>query len=248
MIGRIVKVIVDRPLGSFHPKHKDIYYSVNYGYVPGIIAPDGEEQDVYILGVNEPIREFTGRIIAVIHRLDDVEEKWVVAPENTSFTKEEISAQVAFQEQFFQTEIITEQSPLEIRLAVAKDKKQILKYDPHIHHDKVGECICNGLVDVLCDGKKIVGILRWNLFWQSIPFLDLIYIDEAYRGQGWGSKMMADWEDSMKAMGYSYVMLSTQEDETAKYFYEKLGYHRIGAFLPPEQNADEIMYLKELAK
>ena len=128
MIGRIVKVIVDRPLGSFHPKHKDIYYSVNYGYVPGIIAPDGEEQDVYILGVNEPIREFTGRIIAVIHRLDDVEEKWVVAPENTSFTKEEISAQVAFQEQFFQTEIITEQSPLEIRLAVAKDKKQILKY------------------------------------------------------------------------------------------------------------------------
>ena len=99
-----------------------------------------------------------------------------------------------------------------------------------------------------CAGKKIVGILRWNLFWQSIPFLDLIYIDEAYRGQGWGSKMMADWEDSMKAMGYSYVMLSTQEDETAKYFYEKLGYHRIGAFLPPEQNADEIMYLKELAK
>jgi len=133
-----------------------------------------------------------------------------------------------------------------IRLAVAKDKKKILKYDCHIHHNKVGECIYNGLVDVLYDGKEIVGVLRYNLFWQSIPFLELLFIDEAYRGQGWGSKMMTDWEGTMKRMGYTHVMLSTQEDETAKFFYEKLGYRRIGAFLPPEQEADEIMYLKEL--
>ena len=137
---------------------------------------------------------------------------------------------------------------MEIRLAVAADKVKILQYDRHIHHNKVGECIHNGLVDVLCDGDKLVGVLRYNLFWQTIPFLDLIFIDEAYRGQGWGRKMMAQWEDSMKSMGYPHVMLSTQEDETAKYFYEKLGYRRIGAFLPPEQDADEIMYLKELAK
>ncbi len=105
MIGSIVKVIVDRPLGTYHPKHKDIYYPVNYGYIPDILAPDGEEQDAYILGVNEPVREFVGKIIAIIHRLDDVEEKWVVAPDNISFTKEEIMRQVAFQEQFFKTEI-----------------------------------------------------------------------------------------------------------------------------------------------
>ena len=135
---------------------------------------------------------------------------------------------------------------MEIRLAVAADKAKILQYDRHIHHNKVEECIHNGLVDVLCDGEEVVGVLRYNLFWQSIPFLDLIFIDEAYRGQGWGSKMMVKWEESMKAMEYPYVMLSTQEDETAKYFYEKLGYHRIGAFLPPEQDADEIMYLKML--
>jgi ribosomal protein S18 acetylase RimI-like enzyme len=84
------------------------------------------------------------------------------------------------------------------------------------------------------------------LFWQSIPFLDLLYIDEAYQGKGYGRQMMAHWESAMQAMGYKYVMLSTQEDETAKYFYEKLGYRRIGAFLPPEQDADEIMYLKTL--
>ena len=106
MIGSIVKVIVDRPLGSYHPKHKDIYYSVNYGYVPGVMAPDGEEQDAYILGVHEPVSEFEGKVIAIIHRLDDVEDKWVVAPENVSLTKEEIMQQVAFQEQYFQTEIL----------------------------------------------------------------------------------------------------------------------------------------------
>lgn len=246
MIGRTVKVIVDRPLGTCHPNHKDIYYSVNYGYIPGIMAPDGEEQDAYILGVKEPVKEFTGRVIAVIRRVDDVEEKWIVAPPNASFTEEEIMEQVAFQEQYFQTEILMQQSPMEIRLAVANDKKQILKYDRHIHHDKVGACIDHGLVSVLCDGDKIVGVLRYNLFWQSIPFLDLIFIDEAYRSQGWGSKMMADWEATMKAMGYPDVMLSTQEDETAKFFYEKIGYRRIGSFLPPEQEADEIMYWKEL--
>ena len=106
MIGNIVKVVVDRPLGSVHPKHKDIIYTVNYGYIPRVIAPDGEEQDAYILGVNEPVTEFVGKVIAVIHRLNDIEDKWVVAPEGKSFTKEEIANSVAFQEKFFDTEIM----------------------------------------------------------------------------------------------------------------------------------------------
>ncbi len=105
MIGSIVKVIVDRPLGTYHPKHKNIYYSVNYGYVPNRVALDGEEQDAYILGVDKPIKEFVGKVIAIIHRIDDVEDKWVVVPENISFTKDEIIRQVSFQEHFFKTEI-----------------------------------------------------------------------------------------------------------------------------------------------
>lgn len=106
LIGDIVKVTVDRPLGSYHPKHKDIYYPINYGYIAGIMAPDGEEQDAYILGVDEPVKEFTGKIIAIIHRFNDVEEKWVVAPENVIFTKDEIMEQVKFQEQYFKSEVI----------------------------------------------------------------------------------------------------------------------------------------------
>ena len=106
MIGRIVNVTVDRPLGSIHPKHKDMRYPINYGYVEGIIAPDGEEQDAYILGVNEPVKEFTGRVIAVIHRFDDVEEKWVVAPRGMTFSAEKIRELVNFQEHYFKSEII----------------------------------------------------------------------------------------------------------------------------------------------
>ena len=106
MIGDIVTVTVDRPLGSLHPRHKDIYYPINYGYIAGIPAPDGEDQDAYILGVDHAVTSFTGRIIAVIRRYDDVEEKWVVCPENMSFSKEEIMEQVFFQEQYFKTELI----------------------------------------------------------------------------------------------------------------------------------------------
>ena len=135
---------------------------------------------------------------------------------------------------------------MEIRLAEPGDKPQVLKYDSHIHHDRVEECIRNQQVYVLCEEKKIVGVLRYSLFWQSIPFLDLLYIDENYRGKGFGRQMMDRWEEAMGRMAYKYVMLSTQEDETAKFFYEKLGYRRIGAFLPPEQDADEIVYLKAL--
>ena len=105
MLGKTVKVIIDRPMGTYHPKHKDLYYPINYGYIEGIIAPDGEEQDAYVLGVDEPVSEFTGKIIAIIKRFDDVEEKWVVAPESMVFTKDEIMKQVEFQEKYFKTEI-----------------------------------------------------------------------------------------------------------------------------------------------
>lgn len=106
MIGEIVRVIVDRPLGSYHPVHKDLYYPINYGYIEGVFAFDREEQDAYILGVNEPIKEFTGVVIAIVVRRDDVESKYVVAPVGVNFSRKEITNMVWFQEQFFESEII----------------------------------------------------------------------------------------------------------------------------------------------
>ncbi len=107
MIGTTVTVKVDRPLGTYHPKYNDIFYTINYGYVENLIAPDGEEQDAYIIGVDKPVDYFTGKAIAVIHRLNDVEDKLVVAPENTELTPEQILEQVNFQEKYFEVEIIT---------------------------------------------------------------------------------------------------------------------------------------------
>ncbi|HKM20060.1 MAG TPA: inorganic diphosphatase [Candidatus Dojkabacteria bacterium] len=105
MIGETVKVIVDRPIGSFHPKHPNIQYPINYGYIKGLMGGDGEEQDVYILGPKEPLKEWTGKVIAIIHRNDDVEEKWVAAPDGMDFTDDEILKQTHFQEQFYDIEL-----------------------------------------------------------------------------------------------------------------------------------------------
>ena len=105
MSGSIVTVNVDRPLGSRHPKYPDLYYSVNYGYIEGTMAADGEEEDAYILGVNEPVNCFTGRVIAIIHRKNDNKHKWVVAPDGVTFTEEEILTMTHFQEQYFQSSV-----------------------------------------------------------------------------------------------------------------------------------------------
>ncbi len=99
-------VVIDRPLGSRHPEYPELVYPVNYGHVPGLPAPDGEEQDVYVLGVDHPLKVFAGRKIAVIRRADDVEEKWVAAPEGMRFTAEEILEAVRFQERYFRSEVV----------------------------------------------------------------------------------------------------------------------------------------------
>lgn len=105
MIGKMVKVKVDRPLGSSHPDYPKHIYPINYGYVEGIIAPDGEDQDVYILGVDKAVDEYKGEVIAIIKREDDVEEKWVVAPIGIKLTVEEIEESVRFQEKYFKSYI-----------------------------------------------------------------------------------------------------------------------------------------------
>lgn len=104
-IGDVVNIKVDRPLGSTHPIHKDIIYKVNYGFIEGVFSPDGEEQDAYILGVNEPLTQFSGQIVAIIRRLNDIEDKLVVAPIGKKYSKDEIKGFVDFQEKFFNTEI-----------------------------------------------------------------------------------------------------------------------------------------------
>ena len=103
-LGKTVHIGIDRPIGYVHHKGKhDLVYPINYGYIPGVLGGDGEEMDVYLLGVDVPVEEFDAHIIAIVHREDDIEDKLVGAPEGITFTKEEIAAAVHFQEQYYRS-------------------------------------------------------------------------------------------------------------------------------------------------
>jgi inorganic pyrophosphatase len=104
-LGKEVEVIIDRPLGSKHPKH-GFKYETNYGYVPNTKSPDGEELDAYYLGVDKPLKKAKGICIAIIHRTNDVDDKLVIVPEGTKLTNEEIEKDTNFQEQWFKHRIV----------------------------------------------------------------------------------------------------------------------------------------------
>ncbi len=105
-LGKKVKIIIDRPLGSIHPKFPNIQYEVNYGYVPQTLSGDGEEFDAYILGVNSPLESFEGVCIAIIKRKDEADDKLIVAPCGVNFDNEEIVRLINFQEKYFESEIL----------------------------------------------------------------------------------------------------------------------------------------------
>lgn len=104
-IGKLVEVKIDRPMGSKHPKHGFIY-PVNYGYIPNTVSGDGEEIDCYVLGIFEPIDEFEGNCIAVIHRTNDNDDKLIVVPKEKEYSEDAIIALTEFQERFFESIII----------------------------------------------------------------------------------------------------------------------------------------------
>lgn len=107
-LGKIVKIKIDRPIGSKHPKHGFVY-EVNYGFVPNTKAPDGEEIDAYLLRLYKPVEEFTGKCIAVVHRLNDDDDKVVIIPEElTDISDDEILKMVNFQEKWFNSKVIRE--------------------------------------------------------------------------------------------------------------------------------------------
>ena len=116
-LEKTLEVKIDRPFGSKHPKHGFIY-PVNYGYVPNTISGDGEELDCYVLGVFEPLETFRGKCIAIIHRLDDNDDKLIIVPENKSFSNQEIRALTEFQERFFKSEIIRDSNYLEFNKSI----------------------------------------------------------------------------------------------------------------------------------
>lgn len=254
MIGVTVKVIVDRPLGSRHPVHDDIVYSVNYGYIPGVMAPDGEEQDAYILGIHQPVQEFEGRVIAIIHRLDDVEDKWVVAPVGMTFSKEEIMAQVAFQEQYFKSEIQSLADPGAqcahshiLRLVQAKPEEAEMvrkmqrsafaelleRYQDHDTNpaneslDRILWKIQNpgSFYYLIRVGQEIVGGIRVvDEKNGTRKRISPLYIMPQYRGKGYAQLAILEAE---RIHGANHWELGTILQEKGNcYLYEKMGYRQ----------------------
>lgn len=107
-LGKTVRIKIDRPIGYVHKKEKySLNYKINYGYVPDVLGGDGEELDVYLLGVDEPVSEYEGVIIGIAHRINDIEDKLIMCPVGMSFTKEEIVEKISFQEKHYETRVET---------------------------------------------------------------------------------------------------------------------------------------------
>lgn len=177
MLGKIVTVKVDRPMNSIHPKHKDIIYPINYGYIEGMISEyDNEEVDAYILGVDKPVKTFTGKVIAVIKRIGD-EEKLVVS--NESYSKEEILRKVHFQEQFFKSTIKTlytseEDIINDLKHAGIKPDDNILIHSSLKSFGTIkGETIIKALTSYITDGLIVFPTHSWATMKQDNQVFDI---------------------------------------------------------------------------
>src|SRR5579875_950888 len=114
-LGKRVDVVIDRPLGSRHPRRPGILYPVNYGYVPDTVSGDGHPIDVYLLGVDAPVERASGVVVAVVLRADDVEDKLVVTPDGHIYEPSEIAEQVRFQEQYFDSRVLVWHADASVR-------------------------------------------------------------------------------------------------------------------------------------
>jgi len=135
---------------------------------------------------------------------------------------------------------------VEIRHANIHDLDRLDELDKHITWDNMRKCIIDGRVSVVSIEKMIIGWLRYGLFYDMHPFLNLIYFLERYRGMGLGTKLMDEWEIEMHKLGYNIIFTSTQSDETAQHFYRKRGFTDLGEYALPEQEASELLLMKKL--
>lgn len=137
---------------------------------------------------------------------------------------------------------------MEIRYAETGDLEMIAEYDTHIAKAEMENAIARKRIILLFIDGKYEGWLRFNLFWDNIPFMNLLFIiSEDQRGKGYGRKLVAFWEHEMAEQGYKFVMTSTQSDEEAQFFYRKLGYTDRGALVLPKEPL-EIIFYKKLSK
>lgn len=134
---------------------------------------------------------------------------------------------------------------MEIRYANKAELNIISQYDKHISKEELLKSLLDGRVIVLIDGNNLAGWIRYNLFWDNTPFLNMIFLQEAYRRKGLGQRLMNFWEKEMKAKDYNLLMTSTLSSENAQHFYRKLNYVDSGSLLL-ENETLEIIFTKKI--
>ena len=138
-----------------------------------------------------------------------------------------------------------------IRFAEQQDKEAWYALDRHLPETVFEEKVQNKQGYVCVEDGKIIGVLRYNLFWDNTPFCTMLFVDLDHRGQGYGIQLMQHWEQDMKSQGYGMLMTSTQVDEDAQHFYRKLGYKDCGGFVvdvPGYEQPMEMIMIKGLTE
>ena len=134
---------------------------------------------------------------------------------------------------------------MEIRLATSKDIFLLVKYDKHIKKNDLVDVIHLNRVYMIFENDVFIGWLRYNLFWDNTPFMNMLYIVEEFRNKGYGKELVLFWESKMSMLGYDYVLTSTASDEEGQFFYKKLGYLEIGGF-NYKDDPHEIIFAKTI--
>lgn len=132
-----------------------------------------------------------------------------------------------------------------IRYATENDFELLNKYDKHICESELRECIKVKRILIMFNGESFIGWLRFNLFWDNIPFMNMLYFLEDYRREGYGSQLVSFWEQEMKKSRYNIVLTSTKSNEQAQFFYRRIGYVDCGSLLLPKEPL-EIILLKNI--
>lgn len=126
-----------------------------------------------------------------------------------------------------------------------EDLENLAERDKHISQDELYNAINSKRVYIAEENEVFLGWLRYNLFWDNTPFINMLYVTEHNRGKGYGRNLMEFFEEEIKRAGYKAIMTSTREDESSKYFYDKLGYKKVGEFTLPNE-PKEIILAKQL--
>ena len=131
-----------------------------------------------------------------------------------------------------------------IRYANIEDLEIIHKHDKHITREELVNSIKYHRILVMYEKDIFIGWLRYNLFWDNTPFMNMLYFLDEYRRKGYGTKLISFWEQEMKKKGYDFVLTSTQSNEEGKFFYRKMGYQDIGSFTLPTEPSEIVLYKK----